>query len=117
MMFTLYGIPNCDTVKKAMNWLKENQITFTFNDYKKNGISQAKLEEWLTQYPWESLINRNGTTWKQTPDDQKPTDATSAVLFMMTNTSAIRRPIIEAECIVALGFDAKYYEKAFGISV
>ena len=112
-MYTVYGIPNCDTVKKALTWLKVHQITFVFHDYKKQGISEATLLNWLEHYPWEELVNRNGTTWRQRPEDQRPSDTPSAVAFMLTNTSAIRRPIITKGSIVAIGFNEKNYEGVF----
>lgn len=106
-MLTVYGIPNCDTVKKALTALKENQLPYTFHDYKKEGISREKLEVWLTQQPKETLINRAGTTWKQLSDEQKSAvqDNESAIALMMEKPSVIKRPVIEKEGkIVAVGW-------------
>lgn len=115
-MFTLYAIPNCDTVKKARVWLAEHNIAYQFHDYKKSGIDQKTIERWLTQKPWEELVNRAGTTWKKLPDSDKPTDAAGAVALMMEKPSVIRRPIIEADGkIIALGFNAPAYEETFSV--
>lgn len=106
-MLTVYGIPNCDTVKKAVTALKENQLPYTFHDYKKQGIKAEKLALWLTQYPKETLINRAGTTWKQLSDEQKSAvqDNESAIALMMEKPSVIKRPVIEKEGqIVAVGW-------------
>lgn len=112
-MYTVYGIPNCDTVKKALNWLKANHIPFEFHDYKKKGVSEALLHDWLRERTWEELLNRNGTTWRQTPEDQRPIDTATALLFMQANPSVIRRPIVANGSIVALGFNETHYQQHF----
>jgi arsenate reductase (glutaredoxin) len=98
-MLTVYGIPNCDTVKKALTLLKEADISYEFHDYKKQGISQAKLLEWLEHLSWEELINRNGTTWRGLSDEEKQAVQTAeqALQLMMTKPSVIRRPILERD--------------------
>jgi arsenate reductase len=98
-MLIVYGIPNCDTVKKTVNWLKTNQIEYQFHDYKKQGITREKLENWLTQADWTTLLNRAGTTFKNLSDEQKSSiqDADSALAFMLENTSSIKRPVIERD--------------------
>lgn len=114
-MFTLYAIPNCDTVKKARVWLAEHGIDYKFHDYKKQGIDRTTIERWLTQKPWEDLVNRSGTTWRKLPDSDKPTNAESAVALMLAQPSVIRRPLIEADGrIIALGFKAEEYGAVFG---
>ncbi len=112
-MYKVYGIPNCDTVKKAITWLKENNIPYEFHNYKKEGISEEKLASWLDQYAWEVLVNKAGTTWKKLAEEDKATDATSALQLMASQTSVIKRPIIEAEKIVAIGFKPEEYSKIF----
>ena len=113
-MYTLYTIPNCNTVKKARIWLAEHGIEYQFHDYKKQGIDQKTIEHWLTQKPWEELVNRAGLTWKKLPDGEKPTDANGAIALMIEKTSVIRRPLIEANGqIVALGFNEDRYEETF----
>lgn len=98
-MLVVYGIPNCDTVKKTLNWLNDHQIQYQFHDYKKQGIAREKLENWLNQADWTTLLNRAGTTFKNLSDEQKSSiqDADSALAFMLENTSAIKRPVIEKE--------------------
>ncbi|GAB3721572.1 ArsC family reductase [Spirosoma lituiforme] len=113
-MYTLYAISNCDTVKKARVWLAEHAVTYQFHDYKKSGIDRETLDRWLTQKPWEQLVNRSGTTWRKLPDVEKPTNTEEAIALMMEKPSVIRRPIIESdEKIVALGFDAPTYAETF----
>lgn len=115
LMYTLYAIPNCDTVKKARVWLAEHGIDYQFHDYKKQGIDRGTIDRWLTQKTWEELVNRSGTTWRKLPDADKPTDTESAVALMLAQPSVIRRPLIEAEGrIVALGFKAEEYGEVFG---
>ena len=113
-MLTLYGIPNCDTVKKARAWLDGRGVAYRFHDYKKAGISKEKLDAWLNQVPWERLVNRAGMTFRQLPEAQKPTDAASAVVAMLANPSLIRRPLIEADGkVLTLGFKAEEFEERY----
>jgi arsenate reductase len=114
-MLKVYGIPNCDTVKKATVWLKNKGIAYEFHDYKKLGISEAKLEEWLTQVPYDKLINRAGTTFKKLTDEEKAkiTDNASAISLMLEKTSVIKRPIVESDKILAMGFKAEEYDEVF----
>ncbi len=115
-MYTLYGIPNCNTVKKAMDWLKKNDIAYQFHDYKKKGITEVKLQEWVAQISWAVLVNKRGTTWKGL-DEAVQTNITNnqaAIGLMIEKTSVIKRPIIEnGNKIVAVGFDEKEYENVF----
>lgn len=106
-MLTLYGIPNCDTVKKAQTFLQQKSIPFEFHNYKKQGISTEKIQEWLSQgYTWEDLINKKGTTWKKIEDSEKPNTPEKAAILMLSQTSVIRRPILEQnEKIIFIGFE------------
>jgi Spx/MgsR family transcriptional regulator len=117
MTYTVYGISNCNTVKKTLDWLKNHQINYNFHDYKKNGIGQEKLESWLQQEPWEKLVNRAGQTWKQLSEEEKSqiSSGPQAVDLMLRKNSVIKRPLIEnAEGkIIALGFDEKRYSEIF----
>lgn len=113
---TVYGIKNCNTVKKALDWLNENNIEFEFHDYKTKGISESKLKEWSKQVGWESLVNKKGTTWRQLEDKVKDnvTNQTEAISLMKDKTSVIKRPLIEQDGkVLALGFDEQTYSKAF----
>ena len=113
-MYTLYAIPNCDTVKKVRIWLAENRIDYQFHDYKKQGIDRATIDRWLTQKSWEELVNRAGVTWKKLPEGNKPKNTEEAVSLMLEKTSVIRRPLIELNGeIVALGFKADDYVNIF----
>ncbi len=110
----LYGIPNCNTVKKARSWLDENSITYRFHDFKKEGVDTAILTEWLAQQPWEKLINRAGMTWRNLAEAEKTaiTDNMSAIRLMQEKTSVIKRPVlVDHTRIVALGFDEATYRK------
>lgn len=114
-MKTVYAIPNCNTVKKALDWLQKNKIAYEFHDYKKKGISASILTNWCKQVGWETLVNKKGATWRQlTPDIQASiTTQKAARALMMEKTSIIKRPLIEEEGkILALGFDETAYKKA-----
>jgi Spx/MgsR family transcriptional regulator len=117
MKYTVYGISNCNTVKKALDWLKGHQIAYTFHDYKKQRIGPEKVESWLKQAPWEKLVNRAGTTWKQLPEEEKGRIQSShqALDLMLSKHSVIKRPLIENAKgkIVILGFDEKQYASLF----
>lgn len=109
----LYGIPNCNTVKKARVWLDENNISYEFHDFKKLGVSQERLDAWLDQQPWEKLVNRAGMTWRKLSDNVKEsiTDNISASALMMEKTSVIKRPILEKDnVILCLGFNEDTYK-------
>lgn len=115
-MYIVYGIPNCDTIKKATDWLKQNKINFEFHDYKKSGISVEKLKQWNEQVGWEILLNKKGTTWRGlSPEAQaKITTAKQAVKLMAEHTSSIKRPVIEKNGkIIMVGFNAAQYQQVF----
>ncbi|MFN8344730.1 MAG: arsenate reductase [Spirosomataceae bacterium] len=106
-MLTVYGISNCDTIKKTLNWLNEHKIQYQFHDYKKQGLTREQLADWLTQTDWSTLLNRAGTTFKQLSEEQKAAvlNPESALSFMLENTSAIKRPLIELDGkIVKIGW-------------
>lgn len=112
----LYGIPNCNTVKKARIWLEEQQIEYTFHDFKKAGVNQALLDNWLSQQPWEKLVNRAGMTWRKLDENTKNSivDNSSAAQLMIEKTSVIKRPILEKDGkILALGFNEETYKELF----
>jgi hypothetical protein len=114
-MKTVYAIPNCNTVKKALDWLKANKVAYEFHDYKKLGITATQLTAWSKQIGWETLMNKKGATWRQLPKEVQETITTqkAAISLMMEKTSIIRRPLIEEEGkILVLGFDETEYKKA-----
>ena len=109
----VYGIPNCNSVKKAIDWLKNNGQEISFHDFKKKGITADKLKEWCEEFGWEKVLNKKGTTWKKlTPEEQATvTDQQSAIAVMLKNTSAIKRPVIEnSSKAVVIGFDETEYD-------
>ena len=111
----VYGIKNCNTVKSAIDWLKKNKVEFEFHDYKKSGITAAKLSEWSKQIGWESLVNKRGTTWRQLDEavQKKVINEKSAIALMIEKTSVIKRPLIEANGkVMLLGFDEAEYKLA-----
>lgn len=112
----VYGIKNCNTVKKGLEWLTKNKVEFEFHDYKKEGITAAKLKEWINQVGWESLVNKKGTTWRQLDENIKSnvTNQKEAIALMTEKTSVIKRPLLELNGkVMALGFDEIEYKKAF----
>jgi arsenate reductase (glutaredoxin) len=112
----VYGIKNCDTVKKARAWLDENKIEYQFHDYKTSGITEKHLRAWLKQIDWQQLVNRNGMTWRKLSDEQKAkiVDDDSAIALMLAQTSVIKRPMVEVDGkIKALGFSAEEYSRLF----
>ena len=113
-MMIIYGIPNCDSVKKAFTWLKEHHIDYEFHDYKKNGISSVKLTMWTKQIDWNLLLNKKGTTWRKTEIKIQSaiTNEKAAIQWLILNTSAIKRPLIESDLkIMAIGFDEIVYKR------
>lgn len=108
----LYGIPNCDTVKKARNWLTENGISYEWHDFKKQGLSEEHVAQWLTQIGWEQLINKQGTTWRKLDDATKASviDAASATAVMLANPSIIKRPVLVADNSTRVGFKPELYQ-------
>ena len=113
----LYGIKNCNTVKKAINWLNEHKVPFQFHDYKKQGLDLKKLQEWSSQLGSENLMNRKGMTWRKLDDQQKEDVKTKnkAIEVMAEKTSLIRRPIIEKDGkIMTIGFDEGEFEEMYG---
>ena len=114
-MITLYGIPNCDTVKKARTWLDQAGLDYQFHDFKKAGLDAATVAGWLRQVPWETLVNKKGTTWRALPDERKAgiTDAAAATALMLEQTSVIKRPVLCVSDQVLVGFDPALYDKTF----
>jgi len=109
-MTTVYGISNCDTIKKARKWLAENDVDYTFHDYKKAGITLKALTAWSKDVDWEILLNKRGTTWKKLPDDVKDgVNKKSALALMVENPSMIKRPVLEHKGQLLVGFKADAY--------
>jgi len=106
-MITLYGIPNCDTVKKARAWLSEHGQAYSFHDFKKQGVPPESLTRWVQAAGWEKLLNRKGTTWRQLDATTQAAvvDAASAQLLMLASPSVIKRPVVDWGNAITVGFD------------
>lgn len=114
----LYGIPNCDTVKKARTWLSSHNIDVEFHDFKKQGLTPEIARRWLLQTPWEQLINRRGLTWRGLPEEVKTSVNSSAAAqkLMLDKTSVIKRPLLEQDGkLLYVGFDAASYSNIFNL--
>lgn len=114
---TLYGIPNCDTVKKARAWLAQRQQPTTFHDFKKQGVPEERLDRWLAAVGWEALLNRKGSTWRtlDAASQASVTDAASARALMLRHASVIKRPVVEwADGQVTVGFAPQDWETRLG---
>jgi arsenate reductase (glutaredoxin) len=113
---TVYGIPNCDTVKKARTWLEAHGVAFAFHDFKKAGVNAPMLEAWLAQVPLDTLVNRRGTTWRALDDARKAAAETpaGAIALMLDKPSVIKRPVLVIDTdVAALGFDEARYRALF----
>jgi arsenate reductase len=115
MTTRLYGIPNCDTVKKARTWLNDGQHDFHFHDFKKAGLDRPTIERWLQRVDWEVLINRKGTTWRALDAARKASiiDVGHAILLMLENPSIIKRPVLVTATQTIVGFSADTYQQIF----
>jgi Spx/MgsR family transcriptional regulator len=111
----MYGIPNCDTVKKARTWLAAQGVTFVFHDYKKAGVDPAALDRWIEAVGWDVLLNRAGTTFRKLPDaDRADLDRGKARSLMIAHPSAIKRPVLEDGAQIEVGFKPERYAALFG---
>jgi len=112
-MLTLYGIPNCDTVKKARTWLGDHGVAYTFHDYKKAGADEASLRRWTSALGWETVLNRAGTTFRALPDaDKADLDQDKAIALMLAQPSMIKRPIVEGDGVLVAGFKPDTWQTA-----
>ena len=115
MTFRLYGIKNCDTMKKARRWLDEHGVGYVFHDYKTDGVDRRRLERWCGEVGWETLLNRAGTTFRKLPDTEKrDLDEDKAVDLMLARPSMIKRPVLEAGGRLIVGFKPELYADALG---
>lgn len=115
MKTTLYGIPNCDTVKKARTWLAEHGQDVAFHDFKKQGLAPETVAGWLAQLDWEILVNRKGTTWRKLSDERRAqvVDKASAAALMLEQPSVIKRPVLEGAGPLSVGFSDEQYRRLF----
>jgi Spx/MgsR family transcriptional regulator len=110
----LYGISNCDTVKKAKNWLETNNIDYRFHDFRKQGLESEIVQDWLNQIPWDQLLNKRSTTWRNLdPEVQQSVNAETVVQLLVANPTLIKRPVLAVNGIINIGFNADTYRGIF----
>lgn len=115
-MTTIYGIPNCDTMKKARAWLSDHGVDYDFHDYKKEGVTLKHLKQWAGEVGWEKLLNRAGTTFRKLPAETKDNiNQSKAFDLMVEQPSMIKRPVLEANGAVLVGFSAESYAQLFDV--
>lgn len=115
MSITMFGIPNCDTIKKAKKWLEANNIEYTFHDYRKNGISEQLVREFCQQLGWEQVVNKRGTTYRQLSQEQKDSlNEENAIALLVEHSAMIKRPILDVDGQQHIGFKAEQYQQIFG---
>ena len=119
MSITIYGIKNCDTMKKARAWLDECGVKYSFHDYKTAGIERERLEQWCEKVGWETLLNRGGTTFRKLPDqDKNSLDAKKAMALMLAQPSMIKRPVLDlGGGKLLVGFSPDQYSKAVSAKI
>jgi len=125
MTITLYGIPNCDTVKRARAWLAEHEVAAQFHDFKKQGLPEDALDRWLAELGWEALVNRRGTTWRKLDDATRAAvvDTPSARAVLLANPSLIKRPVVDwktgtgsaSRSGLTVGFDVQQWTRYAGV--
>ncbi|MDA9555205.1 ArsC family reductase [Pelobium sp.] len=115
MKITVYGIPNCGSVKKARTFLEEHQLAYDFHDYKKQGVTEDLLKKWCEEFGWETVLNRKGMTWRNLDAATQAAvkDQASAIQLMKVQNSTIKRPIIESSKVNLIGFDETQLQKVF----
>ena len=111
---TLFGIPNCDTVKKARRWLDQRQLAYQFHDFRKDGLTPSQVKAWLTQHAWDALINTRGRTWRDLPDANKQVNtAAQAIELCCKYPTLIKRPVLVSDKHIVIGFDPDNYANVF----
>lgn len=116
-MIMMYGIPNCDTIKKARKWLDDHNVAHAFHDYRKDGVDEGRLRRWVGEHGWEALLNRAGTTFRTLPDHQKQDiDTEKAVALMLANPAMIKRPVLDLGDRREVGFRPGNYSTLFADS-
>jgi len=112
---TIYGIKNCDTMKKARAWLDQHGVAYRFHDYKTEGVTRDRLDQWLAQVGWETLLNRSGTTFRKLPEaEREGLDQAKAIALMLAQPSMIKRPVVETGGGLLVGFKPELYGATFG---
>jgi arsenate reductase len=115
-VITLFGIKNCDTIKKARNWLTDQGIEYQFHDFRADGIDQAQIENWLQQADWETVLNRRGTTWRKLDSSiQDSTDRDNVAALLTEHPAMIKRPILDMDGEITVGFKPDLYQNIFNL--
>lgn len=110
----LYGISNCDTVKKAKNWLEANNLDYRFHDFRKQGLESEIVQDWLNQIPWDKLLNKRSTTWRNLDvKTQQSVNAENIIQLLVENPTLIKRPVLKVNGIINIGFNADTYQGIF----
>jgi len=110
LMVEMYGISNCDTIRKARKWLTEHEIAYVFHDYKKEGVDRQKMTAWIDELGWETLLNKRGTTWRKLDDaDKADVDRDKAIALLCANPSMIKRPVLVFDATIEVGFSISRY--------
>jgi Spx/MgsR family transcriptional regulator len=111
---TLYGIKNCDTIKKARKWLSDNGVDYNFHDVRVDGIDAATIEQWIDQAGWETVLNRRGTTWRKLDSTvQEATNQDTVTALLLEHPAMIKRPVLDVDGTVSIGFKAEQYQTIF----
>lgn len=110
----LYGISNCDTVKKAKSWLEKNQLDYSFHDFRKQGLEPEIIQDWLTLIAWDKLLNKRSTSWRNLePEEQQSVNAENIIQLLVKNPTLIKRPVLKVNGIINVGFNADTYQGIF----
>ncbi len=113
-MTTIYGIKNCDTVRKAIKWLKDHDIEHRYHDFRKDGLDETIVQKWVTTAGWENIINKRGLSWRRLSDaDKKDIDTDKAIKLILENPTLIKRPVLIYRNEMNIGFDAENYSRIF----
>ncbi len=116
-MVTLYGIANCDTIRKARKWLAAHDVEHRFHDFRKDGLERDRLAGWIDTVGWEMLLNKRSTTWRRLDDaDKQEIDAARAIELLLAHPALIKRPVLEAGNRLLVGFDEQRYRDALGLA-
>ena len=111
-MLTLYGIKNCDTVKKARRWLEDHGVEYQFHDFRQNGLDKKQLTDWVEKLGWETIVNKRSTTWRTLSDKEKDiTTSSQAIKLLLASPTLIKRPIVQNNKTLLVGFKEAEYKK------
>jgi Spx/MgsR family transcriptional regulator len=116
MATTMFGIPNCDTIKKAKKWLEANELDYQFHNYRKDGVSEEMVRQFCEQLGWEQVVNKRGTTYRQLTQEQKEgLNQETAIALLVEHSAMIKRPILDVDGTLHIGFKAEQYQQVFGV--